>query len=230
MTTYPPTPRTTPHRNRDRLRYEREAIHAVLDEGWFAQVSFVINGAPMILPLLHVRIDDALYVHASTGGGMMLAAREPGGMPICVSVTLLDGLVYARSHFHHSANYRAVIAHGEAHLVTDQAEKLRALTAMVDKLGAGRADDCRPPNTTEFAQTGVLRLDLAEVSLKVRAGGPSDDPADEDLPHWAGVVPIATVLGAPISASTMAPPAYLPGPGTGPGSLPSQHDEGAVRP
>ncbi|MGK5445548.1 bifunctional pyridoxamine 5'-phosphate oxidase family protein/GNAT family N-acetyltransferase [Micromonospora sp. URMC 105] len=208
---YTPTPRTTATRSRDRMSYDRAATHAVLDEAYHCVLGFVVDGEPRLLPTLHVRIGDTLYLHGSTGSRPLLAARGDAGLRICVTVTLLDGLVYARSQFDHSANYRSVVAHGTAHLVTDDAEKLRMLTALVEKVGAGRSADSRPPSRRELAETAVLALPLREVSLRSRTGGVRDDPADADLPHWAGVVPLRLTAGLPEpDAGVTAPvPAYL---------------------
>ncbi|GIF10360.1 bifunctional pyridoxamine 5'-phosphate oxidase family protein/GNAT family N-acetyltransferase [Actinoplanes teichomyceticus] len=209
---YATTDRTTPHRTRQRMHYERDRAHAILDEAYDCSVAFVVDGEPRALPTLHVRVGETLYLHGSTGGRMALAARADG-IPVCVSVTLLDGLVYGRSQFHHSANYRSVVAHGVARPVTDPAEKAEAMHALVEKVGAGRAADSRPPTRQEMAQTSVLALPLVEVSARVRTGGVLDDPADLDLPHWAGVLPIRRVAGPPETEPgvPVPPPAYLPG-------------------
>lgn len=135
---YPPTPRTTATRTPDRMSYDRDAAHAVLDEAYHCVLGFTVDGGPRLLPTLHVRVGDTLYLHGSTGSRPLLAARGDG-LPICVAVTLLDGLVYARSQFHHSANYRSVVAHGTAHLVTDAGEKAAAMTALVEKAAPGAA-------------------------------------------------------------------------------------------
>jgi uncharacterized protein len=208
---YPQTHRTTALRLRDRVTYDADTVHAILDEGYVCHVGFVVNGEPRVLPSLHVRIDDVLYLHGSTGSRPLLAARTPEGLPVCVTVTLLDGLVFARSQFHHSANYRSVVAHGAAHLVTGEAEKRAVFRALVDKVGAGRAADSRPPNDRELAQTAVLALRLAEVSAKVRRGGPVDDAEDQDLPHWAGVLPLRLTPGEPQPDAGVRtpPPRYL---------------------
>ncbi len=208
---YPPTPRTTALRDRGRMRYDEDTVHAILDEAYFCHLGFVVDGSPRILPTLHVRVDDVLYLHGSTGSRPMLAASS--GLPVCVAVTLLDGLVYARSHFHHSANYRSVVAHGVASPVSSPEEKRRVLAALVDKVAAGRAADSRPPTAKELAQTTVLALPLREVSAKVRASGVADEPEDYDLAHWAGVVPLRLAPGSPLpdDGVSVPAPAYLPG-------------------
>jgi RimJ/RimL family protein N-acetyltransferase/nitroimidazol reductase NimA-like FMN-containing flavoprotein (pyridoxamine 5'-phosphate oxidase superfamily) len=208
---YQPTPRTTPVRHRDRMIHDAGVVHAILDEAYICDLGFVVDGEPRILPTLHVRVDDTLYLHGSTGSRPLLAARGDAGLPVCVAVTLLDGLVLARSQFNHSANYRSVVAHGTARLVTDEAEKLRVLTALADKVADGRAADSRPPTDKELAQTAVLALPLAEVSAKVRTGGVDDDPEDHPLPHWAGVLPLRLTAGVPQpDAGVTAPvPPYL---------------------
>src|SRR4051812_29947906 len=178
------------------MRYDRGSAHAILDEAYDCCVAFVVDGEPRLLPTLHVRVGETLFLHGSSGGRLGLASRGDG-VAVCVAVTLLDGLVYARSQFHHSANYRSVVVHGVARPVTDPVEKRMAMTALVDKVGRGRADDTRPPTRKELAETNVLALPLTEVSVRVRAGGVSDDPADAGLPHWAGVLPIRRVTGAP---------------------------------
>lgn len=211
--TFPPTDRTTALRERGRVSYQRAEAHAVLDEAYHCHLGFVVDGEPRVLPTLHVRVDDVLYLHGSTGSRPMLAAREPDGLPVCVAVTILDGLVYARSHLHHSVNYRSVVVHGRARLVTDARRKRWALAALVDKTGPGRADDSRPPTTAELASTAVLTLPLREASVKARAGGVGEEPEDYALPHWAGVVPLRTAAGPPEPDAGVAtpPPAYLPG-------------------
>jgi RimJ/RimL family protein N-acetyltransferase/nitroimidazol reductase NimA-like FMN-containing flavoprotein (pyridoxamine 5'-phosphate oxidase superfamily) len=209
---YSPTERTTATRDRKKMHYDHEQAHAVLDEAFDCAVAFVVDGEPRVLPNLHVRVGDTLYLHGSTGSRMGLAARGEG-IPLCVSVTLVDGIVYARSQFNHSANYRSVVVHGHARIVTDLEEKAEVLTAMADKVGAGRSADSRPGDRRELAQTTVLALPLVEVSVRVRAGGVIDEPEDMDLPYWAGVLPLRTVAGPPVAEPGVrqAPPAYLPG-------------------
>ena len=210
MPRYQKTERTTPQRLRERASYDADMVHEILDEAYYCHLSFVSGGEPRVLPTLHVRVEDTLYLHGSAGSRPLLAART-GDLPVCVAVTLLDGLVLARSQFHHSANYRSVVAHGNARLVTDEVEKLRALSAVADKVALGRAADSRPPNVKELAQTAVLALRLNEVSAKVRAGGVADEPEDYALPYWAGVLPLRLVAGRPEpDAGVSAPvPAYL---------------------
>jgi RimJ/RimL family protein N-acetyltransferase/nitroimidazol reductase NimA-like FMN-containing flavoprotein (pyridoxamine 5'-phosphate oxidase superfamily) len=207
---YAPTQRTIATRTRDRMTYDAETVHAVLDEAYHCALAFVVDGEPRVLPTLHVRVGDTLYLHGSTGGRPLLAARG-GGLPVCVTVTLLDGLVLARSQFHHSANYRSVVAHGVATLVTDEAAKRAAMTALVEKLGAGRAAQTRPPSKRELAETAVLALPLREVSARRRTGGVVEESEDLSLPYWAGVVPLRLAAGIPEPDPGVAvpTPAYL---------------------
>ena len=210
---YEPTERTVPTRSRDRASYDRALVHAILDESYVCHLGFVRDGAPVVLPTLYGRIGDRLYVHGSTGSRpLRMAGRgtEAPGLPVCLTVTHVDGLVLARSAFHHSINYRSVVVHGTAHQVTDPDELREALDALVDQVVPGRSYDSRPANAKELAATAVLRLDLAEVSAKVRTGGPNDEPQDLDLPHWSGVVPVATRYGTPIPAETLAADVALP--------------------
>jgi RimJ/RimL family protein N-acetyltransferase/nitroimidazol reductase NimA-like FMN-containing flavoprotein (pyridoxamine 5'-phosphate oxidase superfamily) len=210
---YPATARTTATRARQLMSYDRATAHAILDEAYDCSVGIVADGEPRVLPTLHVRIDDTLYLHGSSGGRFGLTARGDDGVKVCVSVTLLDGFVYGRSQFHHSANYRSVVVMGVARLVPDDATKLTVLHSLVEKFGVGRAADSRPPSKQELAQTSVLALPLEEVSVRSRTGGVNDEPDDLDLPHWAGVLPLQRVAGPPVGERTVqvAPPAYLPG-------------------
>ncbi len=210
---YHPTPRTTPTRYRDRAHYDRETVHHILDEALICHLGYVIDGRPVVLPTTHARLGEILYLHGSTGSGPMLAARSGSRLPVCVTVTLVDALVLARAALHHSLAYRSVVAMGDARVVEDPAEKLRALHCLVDHVAAGRADDCRTPNARELASTAVLALDLVEVSAKVRTGGPADEPEDCALPHWAGVLPLSVTAGTPVPADDLDPttpvPSYL---------------------
>ncbi|MCX5389392.1 pyridoxamine 5'-phosphate oxidase family protein [Streptomyces sp. NBC_00094] len=210
---YAPTDRTVPTRNRDRASYDRSLVHSILDETAVCHLGFVRDGAPVVLPTLFGRVGDRLYVHGSTGSRPLRTAgdgvRAPG-LPVCLTVTLVDGLVLARSAFHHSLNYRSVVVHGTAHQVTDPEELRIALDALVDHVVPGRSRDSRPANAKELAATAVIRLDLDEVSAKVRAGGPNDDAEDLTLPHWTGVVPVRTVHGTPVPADDLDPAVALP--------------------
>ena len=203
------TPRTTPSRNRQRMSYEREAVYAVLDEASLCHVGFVVDGQPVVLPQLYARVGDQLYLHASSGArAMLLAGREAAD--VCVTVTLVDGMVLARSAFHHSVNYRSVVVHGRATLVRDPVERTEVLAALVDAVIPGRSAHTRGPNKAELAATSVLRLPLEEASLKARSGPPGDDPDDLDLPYWAGVLPVTTTAGAPEPAPDVAPGTPVP--------------------
>ncbi|MBP8534118.1 pyridoxamine 5'-phosphate oxidase family protein [Streptomyces sp. MK37H] len=212
---YPPTDRTVPTRSRERASYDREVVHAILDEGYVCHLGFIREGAPVVLPTLYGRVGERLYVHGSTGARPLRMAGGSGaeepGLPVCLTVTHVDGLVLARSAFHHSINYRSVVVHGTARPVTDPAERTAALDALVDHVVPGRAADSRPANAKELAATAVLRLDLEEVSAKVRTGGPSDDDEDLELPHWSGVVPVARAYGAPVPADDLASDTPVPG-------------------
>jgi uncharacterized protein len=206
---YLPTPQTTPTRYRERARYDRATVHGILDEALICHVGYLNSGRPVVLPTTHARLGEILYLHGSTGSGPMLAASSEG-LPVCVTVTLVDGLVLARAALHHSLKYRSVVVLGTARLVQDRREKLRALAALLDHIAPGRSADSRPPNARELAATAVLALDLVEVSAKVRAGGPVDDDEDLTLPHWAGVVPLTLAAGTPVPADDLDPAVPLP--------------------
>jgi hypothetical protein len=200
-----------PTRYRERAHYDRATVHGILDEALICHVGYLNAGQPVVLPTTHVRLDETLYLHGSTGSGPMLAAAEsPDGLPVCVTATLVDGLVLARGAMHHSLEFRSVVAVGNAHLVQDRGEKLRALAALLDHVASGRSADSRPPNPRELAATAVLALDLVEVSAKVRTGGPVDDPEDVALPYWAGVVPLTLNAGTPVPAADLDPAVPLP--------------------
>ncbi|WP_051831631.1 pyridoxamine 5'-phosphate oxidase family protein [Streptomyces violens] len=211
---YAPSERTVPTRSADRAAYDHDTVHSILDAGYVCHLGFVRDGAPVVLPTLYGRVGSRLYLHGSTGSRPLRQARQTDpGLAVCVTVTHVDGLVLARSAFHHSLNYRSVVVHGTAHQVTDPEEKTAALDALVDQVLPGRAADSRPGNAKELAATAVIRLDLTEVSAKIRTGGPNDEPEDLSLPHWSGVVPVAPTYGAPIPSDDLAPgvplPAYL---------------------
>ncbi|MFJ8467863.1 pyridoxamine 5'-phosphate oxidase family protein [Streptomyces swartbergensis] len=208
---YTPTDRSVPTRSADRASYDRALVHSILDEAYVCHLGFVRDGAPVVLPTLYARIGERLYVHGSTGSRPLRAAGQAGpGLPVCLTVTHVDGLVLARSAFHHSINYRSVVVHGVAHDVTDPEEKRQALEALVDHVVPGRSADSRPADKKELTATAVIRLDLDEVSAKLRTGGVNDEPEDLDLPHWAGVVPVRKTYGAPIADPDLAPGTELP--------------------
>jgi nitroimidazol reductase NimA-like FMN-containing flavoprotein (pyridoxamine 5'-phosphate oxidase superfamily) len=206
---YQPTPRTTPTRYRERARYDRETVHRILDEALICHLGYLNADKPAVLPTTHARLDETLYLHGSTGSAPMLAAGA-GGLPVCVTATLVDGLVLARSALHHSLVYRSVVVVGDARVVEDPAEKRRALHGLLEHIAAGRATDCRPPNARELAATAVLALDLVEVSAKVRTGGAVDEPEDYALPHWAGVLPLRVAAGTPEPAGDLDPTTPVP--------------------
>ncbi|MFH9863912.1 pyridoxamine 5'-phosphate oxidase family protein [Streptomyces sp. NPDC017202] len=211
---YAPSDRTVPTRSAERASYDKDLVHAILDEGYVCHLGFVRDGAPVVLPTLYGRVGETLYVHGSTGSRpLRMTGQADPGLPVCLTVTHVDGLVLARSAFHHSVNYRSVVVHGLAHDVTDREEKLMALDALVNHVVPGRAADSRPANKKELAATAVIRIDLNEVSAKTRTGGVNDEPEDLALPHWAGVVPLRKGYGTPVPEADLAPgtglPAYL---------------------
>ena len=211
-TGYTPTDRTVPTRSPDRASYDKDLVHSILDEAYVCHLGFVRDGAPVVLPTLFARVGERLYVHGSTGSRPLRAAGQADpGLEVCLTVTHVDGLVLARSAFHHSINYRSVVVHGVAHDVTDLDEKRQALDALVDHVVPGRSADSRPANKKELAATAVIRLDLDEVSAKLRTGGVNDEPEDLALPHWAGVVPVRRTYGRPDADPGLAPGTELPG-------------------
>ncbi len=205
------TPRTTATRLREKVTYDEAVAHAILDEALVCHVGFVVDGSPRVLPTIHARAGSTLYLHGSTGTPLLrLVDPVDGGIEICVTVTLLDGLVLARSQFESSMNYRSVVVHGRGHLVTDHAEREVALHRIVEHVSPGRSATSRAGNARELAATAVLRLDLVEFSVKVSTGEPEDAPSDVTGPHWAGVVPVALRFGAPIPAGDLATGIELP--------------------
>jgi uncharacterized protein len=193
----PITDRTKVRRLANRGHYDRETIYAILDEALLCHVGFVVDGAPVVIPTIHWREGDSLYFHGSAASRMLRSLKA--GVDMCVTVTLLDGLVLARSAFHHSTNYRSVVVFGKARVVEDEEEKLRALDALVDHVVHGRSREMRPHKEVELKQTLVLALPLEEASAKIRTGGPVDDEEDYALPVWAGVVPLKLTPGEPIT-------------------------------
>lgn len=196
-----PTPRTQLKRRAPRGRFDRATIDAILDEGLVCHVGFAHEGYVTVLPTAYARHEDSLYVHGSTANRMFRALRV--GAEACVTVTLLDGVVLARSAFHHSMNYRCVVLYGQAREVTDGNEKLEAMRYLLDHVAPGRWDDVRPPSAVELKQTLVLAFPIDEASAKIRSGPPIDDEEDMGLPCWAGEVPLRLVAGAPVVAPDM---------------------------
>ncbi|MEU6642397.1 pyridoxamine 5'-phosphate oxidase family protein [Saccharomonospora sp. NPDC046836] len=205
-----PTARSTLTRKKDRAAQDRTALYQVLDEAFVCHVGLVLHDSPVVVPTGYGRDGDTLYVHGSTGSGNVRQAAQ--GVDVCVTVTIVDGIVYARSVNNHSMNYRSAVVHGRAHQVTDPAEKLHGLWVLTRHLSPGSWEHAREPNARELAAVAVLSLDLTEASVKVRSGEPVDEP--EDLAHgtaWAGVLPVRTMFGEPESASYVPAGAAVPG-------------------
>ena len=206
---YQPTGRTKVRRLPERGSYDRATVHAILDEGFICHVAFTIEGQPYALPTAYARVGETLYLHGSSGSRLGLRP----GMPVCVTVTLLDGLVLARAAFHHSVNYRSAMVLGRTRLVTDPNEKDAALSALVEHIVSGRGTDVRPGSPKELAATAVLAVPLEEASAKIRQGDPKDDEEDYALPVWSGVLPLALVPGSPDPDARLDPtipvPSYL---------------------
>jgi uncharacterized protein len=211
MSDFTPTDRTQVKRLPKRGKYDRETVHAILDSAFVCHVGFTVDGQPFVIPTNFGRSGDTVYLHGSAASRMLRSLSE--GVPVCVTVTHVDGLVLARSAFHHSVNYRSVVVLGIAQLVQDPAEKMEALRIFTEHVMKGRWDDVRLPNEQELKATTVLALNLEEVSAKIRTGGPIDDEPDYALPVWAGVLPLESVARAPIPdpnrKSDPPVPAYL---------------------
>jgi uncharacterized protein len=204
-----PSARSRVRRLPERARYDEASIHAILDDGVVAHLGFVVDGQPYVVPTLHARVGGSVFLHGSPGSRAMRVLGS--GAPACLTVTRLDGLVLARSAFHHSVNYRSVVVLGTAAPVTEREEKVRALEALVERVAPGRWAEVRAPNDRELALTAVLRLDLGEASVKLRTGGPVDEEADLASGAWAGVVPVNTSAGDPVPSADL-DPAILPSP------------------
>jgi len=202
METFAPTSRTQVKRLPKRAVYDRDEVFAILDEAFLCHIGFAVDGQPYVIPTGYARSGDLLYIHGSAASRMLRGLGA--GLDVCVTVTLLDGFVLARSAFHHSMNYRSVMVLGKARLVTDPAEKMEALRLFTNHIVPGRWEEVRQPTEPEMKQTAVLALPLNEVSAKVRKGGPIDDEEDMAFPVWAGVVPVRTAHGEPIPAEGLA--------------------------
>ena len=194
---HPPSERTRLRRHAERGGYDPATVHAVLDEGVVAHVGITTDHGPVVLPMAYARVAGTLYLHGAAGNALLRAAEDA---PVCATVTLLDGLVLAKSAFHHSLNYRSVVVFGVGCRVEDEDERLLALAAIVDHVSSGRSAEARPPSASELRSTRVLALDLSEASAKVRSGPPLDDDADAGWPCWSGTIPLTLVRGAPIEA------------------------------
>lgn len=201
MPEFEPTPRTKVKRAPQRAIYERETLNAILDEALICHIGFSVDEQPYVIPTIHARVDDVLYVHGSPASRML--RRMASGAPVCVTVTLLDGLVLARSAFHHSMNYRSAVVLGVPRKLTDVGEKEVAFRAIVEHITPGRWAEMREPSAEEIRKTDVLALPIEEASAKVRTGPPVDDAEDYDLELWAGVLPLSIVAGAPITDPAM---------------------------
>lgn len=210
----PPSSRTTLKRLPERGAYDRETIHAILDEGYLCHVGIVEDGAPIVIPTLYARDGDSILFHGSPASRTLRTAKHEG-VEVCLTVTLVDGIVLARSGFHHSMNYRSVVVLGDAQPITDDAERDAALDHLLDVLVPGQRDVIRPMTRNEAKGTTVLRLPLDEASAKVRTGPPKDEPEDYELPIWAGVLPIVTSYGPAIPdpdlTHDVAVPAHIAG-------------------
>ncbi len=206
---FDPTERTTLRRLPKRGSYDRETVERILDEALICHLGFVIEGQPYVIPTIYVRCGDRLYVHGSAASRMLRTIQH--GVPICVTATLLDGLVLARSAFHHSMNYRSVVVLGVATEVSEPSEKRAALGAIVEHVVPGRGAQVRPPTEAELSATLVLSIPLQEVSAKIRTGPPLDEESDYGWPCWAGEIPLRLTAFAPVSDPRLDPGIEVPG-------------------
>ncbi len=197
MDTYPPTERTQVRRRSQRGVYDKAQVHAILDEGFICHIGFVIDGQTHVVPTAYARAEEQIYVHGSPASRLMRGGGDGGELDLCLTVTLVDGLVLARSAFHTSINYRSVVVFGKARPVTDLIEKWQALRSFTNHVIAGRWEQVKQPNEQELKATSVLALALDEVSAKIRTGPPLDDEEDYALPVWGGVVPLRQQFGEP---------------------------------
>ena len=204
-----PGPRTRVRRLPERAKYDRATLDAILDEGFVCHLGFCSDGEPVVIPTAYARVGDAIYVHGTPANYALRRAVE--GDSVCLTVTLVDGLVLARSAFHHSINYRSLVIFGVAHEVDDFDEKRVALMAFVDHVVPGRSTDTRPPSDSELRATRVVRVEIVEASAKVRYGGPKDEAEDLALTDiWAGELPFEVVPGAPVADSSAPATAPVP--------------------
>jgi len=212
---YQPTARSTPTRYRERAHYDRRAVHAILDEALICHLGYSSGGRQVVLPTTHVRRDETLYLHGSTGSGPLLAAKAASatgaGLPVCVTVAHIDALVQARSGFHHSVNYRAVMAWGTAHQITDKADKLRLMDNFIDRVYPGRSKLIRQPNAQELKATTLMGMAIETASGKIRNTHVGDEEEDyAAVPAWSAVIPVAQVLGTPSECPRQLPGLAMP--------------------
>ena len=196
-------------RKSDRAAYDKAGLAAILDEGLVAHVGFVDRERPIVIPMIYGRSGDTLYLHGAKATRFSKALGK--GVPVCITVTLVDGIVVARSAFHSSMNYRSVVAHGHARLVTDESERERALALVTDHVLPGRWDEARPSSAKELRATTVIAVEIEAASAKVRSGPPVDDDEDYALPLWGGVVPVRTAYGPPVDDGRLLPDTPVPG-------------------
>ncbi len=208
MNEFPQTKRNQVRRLAKRGKYDKTSIYQILDEGFLCQLAFVVDEQPFVIPTLYARVEDSIYIHGSQISRMLKTLAE--GVRLCLTVTLVDGLVLARSAFHHSINYRSAIIFGSGILIENDKEKLLALKAISDRLVPHRWEDCRQPNTKELNVTSVIRIEIEEASAKIREGMPIDDQEDYDLPIWAGIVPIHKNFGPPVRDEKLSETVDLP--------------------
>jgi nitroimidazol reductase NimA-like FMN-containing flavoprotein (pyridoxamine 5'-phosphate oxidase superfamily) len=194
-------------RHAERGSYDSATVLEIFDEALISHVGVPTADGPIVLPMLHANDGETLYLHGAAANHLLKSGENT---EICVTATLVDGLVIARSAFHHSMNYRSVVVRGRARTVTDTGEKTLALDLLVDRVGQGRSSDCRPPNRTELLATHVVAIALSEASAKVRTGDATDEADDLASPHWAGVVPVQTVMGEPVPNADLSPGLAVP--------------------
>jgi uncharacterized protein len=208
MAVYEPTERSRVRRHADRAHYERDLVLSILDEGLICHLAFVSDGSPVVIPTMYARLGDVVYLHGNPASRMLTTLSQ--GVDVSMAVTLLDGLVMARSVFNHSMNYRSVVVHGRATEVADREEKMLAFKALVDHVCPGRWEEARHPTAKELATTKVVRLPLLEASAKVRTGPPKDSASDLRLPVWAGELPLRVVPQPPLPDPGLAPGLSVP--------------------
>jgi uncharacterized protein len=208
MDTFSPTPNSRIKRHPERGSYDRDAVYAILDAGLVCHVGYALGDQPLVTPTIHWRERDTLYWHGSAASRMLETLAK--GVKACVTVTIVDGLVVARSAFTHSMNYRSAMVFGTAHLVEDRAEKLAALEYLIDRLYPGRWAELRPPHEKEIKATSVIAMPIVEASAKIRSGPPLDYDADMGAPVWAGVIPLALTPGAPVADPKLGAKIALP--------------------